>query len=77
LAPRAAAKLAEACFTLPWAKILIPFGEIPQQRLPDRIDYSPKSVISGSRLWLRPETAMCDSLSHVSWSSTEAEGILV
>jgi hypothetical protein len=47
-----------ARFTLPWAKILIPFGEISQQRRPDRIDYSPKSVISGSFLWLRPWAAL-------------------
>jgi hypothetical protein len=56
--PRAAAKLAKARFTLPWAKILIPCGEISQQRRPDRIDDSPKSIISGSLLWLRPWAAL-------------------
>jgi hypothetical protein len=58
LAPRAAAKLAKARLTLPWAKILIPCGEIFQQRRPDRIDFLAKSVISGSLLWLRPEAAL-------------------
>jgi hypothetical protein len=47
-----------ARFTLPWAKILIPCGEIAQQRRPDRIDFLAVSIISSSLLWLRLETAL-------------------
>jgi hypothetical protein len=50
LIPRAAAKLAKARFTLPWAKILIPFGEIFQQRRPVRIDFLAVFFISSSLL---------------------------
>jgi hypothetical protein len=48
--PRAAAKLAKARFTLPWAKILIPFGETSQQRRPVRIDFLAVFIISSSLL---------------------------
>jgi hypothetical protein len=44
--------------TLPWAKILIPFGEISHQRRPDRIGFLAVSIISSSLLWLRLETAL-------------------
>ena len=48
--PRAAAKFATARFTLPWAKILIPFGETSQQRRPVRIDFLAVFIISSSLL---------------------------
>jgi hypothetical protein len=50
MVPRAAAKLAKARFTLPWAKILIPCGEISQQRRTVRIDFLAVSIISSSLL---------------------------
>jgi hypothetical protein len=50
MVPRAAAKLAKARFTLPWAKILIPCGEISQPRRTVRIDFLAVSIISSSLL---------------------------